>query len=70
MKIISDGPEPTDVKIWTDDGIDITADLKPILIEFVVNPLEEMTVVITCPVKGFIMDGGFAEPMIVESPEE
>lgn len=70
MKIISDGADPGAVRIWTDDGIDITEDLKPLLIEFVVTPTEETVVVITCPIKGFVLDGGFGEHSIVEKEED
>lgn len=70
MKIISDGSGPDSVRIWTDNGIDITNDLKPLLIDFVVEPGKDTVVIIHCPIKGFIMDGGFGEHTIVESPEE
>ena len=70
MNIICDSANPSKVRIWTDSGIDITEDLKPLLIELIVTPDEETTVVITCPLKGFIMNGGYGEHSIVEAPEE
>ena len=70
MKIICDGADPRKVRIWTNNGIDITEDLAPMIIDFVVRPDEETLVVITCPVKGFVMNVGFEEPSIVEAPED
>ena len=73
MKIISNGPTTADIAIWTDSGINITQDLDPDQIAFVVEPNGgHLQVVITCPVKGFVIDSGLGEgsPEIVEAPEE
>lgn len=72
MKIICNGPTAADIVIWTDDGIDITRDLDPDEISFVMGPDgANLQVVITCPVKGFVIDGGLSngEPTIVENTE-